>query len=96
MTDEQETRWRALHAQWLAIHAEWAAGDPEQGRADQLMDEESRIVLEMVAAPMPPKLLRQKLEVLDFLLFHDRQSPWSDRRDELLLNSIKADVKALS
>ena len=50
----------------------------------------------MVATPVPRRYLEQKLEMLDEMLFHERTSTWTDRRDELLLNSIKADVKALS
>jgi len=94
MTEDSETRWRELYSRWLTMQAEWAC-EPEQERGDQLTEEEGGIVLAMASMPVPRRFLEQKLEVLTYVMFHDRPSSWADRRDELLLNSVKADIKQL-
>lgn len=95
LSDDPEARWRELHSRWLRMQAEWAAGEVDEDRAHQLTMDEGPLVLAMVATPVPRRWLEQKLEVLTHVMFHNHSSSWIDRRDELLLNSIKADVKAL-
>ena len=56
---------------------------------------EGGVILAMASTPVPQRFLEQKLEVLTYVMFHGHQSSWADRRDELLLNSVKADVKEM-
>jgi hypothetical protein len=92
--DPSEARWQRLFGRWLAIKAQWndePSMDDEQATA--LNKEVGEIVRAMAATPCPRRFLRDKLDVLEDVMFDCTASKWGDRRDWLLLASLKADVE---
>ena len=84
-------QWGALYAEWLGHRATFAAGGLGDGECDRLTDRESEIMKEMIVFPAPNRVaLLQKIAVLQEAM---EPSDWADRRDLLLLASIKADVE---
>lgn len=86
-------RWSELYAEWLTLEAAWAAADSSDAPDEvghSIQEHESALVQRMIVAK--PRLgyeVAQKLTVLEKYMSGDE---WTDRRDWLLLGSLKRDV----
>jgi len=94
-------QWSGLYARWLTHQAYGAGrdagGEPRPGdEGGQFMaGEETVIVREMIVShPTAAWQIAQKIAVLEYIIAPD-PSDWADKRDRLLLTSIKDDVLAM-
>ena len=92
---DNEARWGKLYGEWLRQQATYAEGPVGDEEGDRLSDREGEIVHAMIMMPAPDKpAILNKIDILHECI--RTGSNWTDRREFLLLASIKADVEELS
>jgi hypothetical protein len=91
---QNEARWGKLYGEWLRQRATYAEGPVPDDESDQLSDRENELVHEMITTPAPDKwAVLNKIDVLQDYM--GMGGNWTDRRDKLLLASIRADVQSM-
>lgn len=95
---DRSSDWPMLYAEWLKCRAKSAAADCDDSpltdeEGEKLLDDEASVVQAMATCRAAlVHQVGQKLSVLQSYM----GERWTDRREALLLASIKADVAELS
>jgi hypothetical protein len=91
---ENEARWGKLYSEWLRQRATYAEGLVEDEESDRIAARENEIVHEMISTPAPTShAILDKIDILQNYM--EMGSNWTDKRDFLLLASIRADVRGM-